>query len=107
MQVLWARGRATVGDVVDALRGRRTPAYNTVLTVLRILEEKGYVAHEKEGRAFVYMPRVGRREAQRSAVRRLLSQFFEGSAGDLVLNLLDEKEIAASDLRRLRSRLEE
>jgi predicted transcriptional regulator len=103
MQVLWDRGRATVGDVVSALPGRRPPAYNTVLTMLRILETKGYVRHDKAGRAFVYEPIVDRQQARRSAVKRLLAQFFEGSAGQLVVNLLDEEEIDQKNLQRLKA----
>jgi len=107
MQVLWDRGRATVGEVVTALPGRRTPAYNSVLTLLRILEQKGYVRHDKEGRAFVYEPLIDRQQARRSAVKRLLSQFFEGSAGQLVLNLLDEETIDRQDLQRLKALVDE
>jgi predicted transcriptional regulator len=107
MHVLWDRGRATVGDVVSALPGRRIPAYNTVLTMLRILETKGYVRHDKEGRAFVYEPIVDRQQARRSAVKRLLAQFFEGSAGQLVVNLLDEEEIDRQDLQRLKALVEQ
>jgi predicted transcriptional regulator len=107
MQVLWDRGRATVGDVVAALQGRRTPAYNTVLTMLRILETKGYVRHDKEGRAFVYEPLIDRQQARRSAVKRLIAQFFEGSAGQLVMNLLNEEEIDHKDLQRLKTLVEE
>jgi predicted transcriptional regulator len=106
MQVLWERQRGTVGDVVTALRSRRTPAYNTVLTMLRILEQKGYVRHEKEGRAFVYEPVIDRQQARRSAVKRLLTQFFEGSAGQLVLNLMDEEQIDGDDLQRLKKLVE-
>ena len=65
MKVLWAKERATVGEVVTALSLRRRPAYNTVLTMLRILEDKGYARHKKEGRAFVYMPVIDRNMAQR------------------------------------------
>jgi BlaI family transcriptional regulator, penicillinase repressor len=107
MQVLWDRGRATVGDVVSNLQGRRTPAYNTVLTMLRILETKGYVRHDKEGRAFVYEPLIDRQQARRSAVKRLIAQFFEGSPGQLVLNLLNEEEIDRKDLQRLKTLVEE
>lgn len=107
MQVLWDRGRATVGEVVAALPGRQTPAYNSVLTLLRILEQKGYVRHDKEGRAFVYEPLIDRQQARRSAVQRLLSQFFEGSAGQLVLNLLDEETIDRKDLERLKALVDE
>jgi predicted transcriptional regulator len=107
MQVLWDRRRATVGDVVSSLQGRRTPAYNTVLTMLRILETKGYVRHDKEGRAFVYEPLIDRQQARRSAVKRLIAQFFEGSPGQLVLNLLNEEEIDRKDLQRLKTLVEE
>ena len=81
MQVLWKHGRGTVSEVVDALPGPRRPAYNTVLTMLRILEEKGYARHEKTGRAFVYLPVLDRDRAQRTAVKRLVSQLFDGSPG--------------------------
>jgi predicted transcriptional regulator len=103
MHVLWDRGRATVGEVVAAIPGRRPPAYNTVLTLLRILEQKGYVRHEKEGRAFVFEPLINRQQARRSAVQRLLAQFFEGSAGQLVLNLVDEDQLDSADLQRLKA----
>ena len=54
MRVLWEKGQATVGEVVDALKARPKPAYNTVLTLLRIMEKKGYVSHRKDGRAFIF-----------------------------------------------------
>ena len=68
MDVIWARGTCTVSDVLEALPNDPPLAYNTVLTTLRILEEKGYLEHEKDGRAFVYKPRVPRDQARRSAV---------------------------------------
>jgi BlaI family transcriptional regulator, penicillinase repressor len=73
MRVLWERGPATVAEVVDAIVGPRKPAYNTVLTMLGILEEKGYVRHEKAGRAFAYVPLVDRAEARQTASRRCCS----------------------------------
>ena len=102
MRVLWDRGRATVGETVDDLTGPRKPAYNTVLTLLRILEQKGYVRHEKAGRAFVYEPLIDRSQARRSAVRHLLSRFFDDSPAALVLNLLEQDRIDETELRRLR-----
>ena len=75
MNVLWDRGSGTVSDVADALPKDLGLAYNTVLTTMRILEEKGYVSHTKpeEGRAFVYTPVIGRDEAGRNAVRHLVT----------------------------------
>ena len=68
MNILWDKERATVKDVVAALPSPGRPAYSTVLTMLRILEEKGYARHEKQGRAFVYVPVLGRGQARRSAM---------------------------------------
>lgn len=93
MQVLWDRERATVGDVVQALENTARLAYNTVLTTLRILEQKGYVTHAKEGRAFVYSPLVKRHEARRQAVRHMLGRLFENSPKLLLLNILNETDV--------------
>ena len=69
MNVLWQKGSATVQQVLDALSTKPALAYNSVLTTIRILENKGYVKHVKDGRAHVYMPLVGRREATRFEIR--------------------------------------
>jgi predicted transcriptional regulator len=101
MRVLWARGRGTVGDVVDDLPPPK-PAYNTVLTMLRILERKGHVTHEKEGRAFTYEPLVDHGQARRRAVSHLLKRFFDDSPEELILDLLGHNHIDADDLVRIR-----
>ena len=72
MRVLWDKGQATVGEVVDALNTGPKPAYNTVLTLLRIMEKKGYVSHRKDGRAFIFHPAVDRADASRSALQTLV-----------------------------------
>ena len=104
MDVLWDKGSATVAEVADALPKQPELAYNTVLTTLRILEEKGYLEHAKakEGRAFVYRPLVGRNEAGRNAVRYLVSRFFRNSPELLVLNLLKDEELSEKELGRIR-----
>src|SRR5687767_5637625 len=79
METLWDAPGRTVADVVRAVRGVRTPAYNTVLTMLRILERKGYVRHEKRGRAFVFQAAVDREQARRGALSELLKRFFGDS----------------------------
>ena len=106
MNVLWDKERATVKEVVAALTGPNRPAYSTVLTMLRIVEEKGYARHEKRGRAFVYLPVLGREQARRSAIRRLVSQLFDDSPGSLVLNVIEHDDVDAEELARLRERLE-
>jgi BlaI family transcriptional regulator, penicillinase repressor len=100
MAVLWDKGQATVADVVAALRPRAT--YSTVQTILRILEGKGYVRHEKEGRAFVYRPVVDQRQARRRALSHLISRLFNNSPSLLVLNVLEDEQIEASELERVK-----
>jgi predicted transcriptional regulator len=104
MDVIWSKGAATVADVTDALPPKTGLAYNTVLTTLRILEDKGYLRHTKpkEGRAFVYSPVVGREEASRNAVRHLVSRFFGNSREALVLNLLEDENLSTAELQRIR-----
>ncbi len=107
MDVLWEKGQATVSDVAEALPNNPALAYSTVLTTLRILENKGFVRHTKDGRAFVYHPIVGREQARESAVTHLVRRFFENSPELLMLNLLDGKKVDASELQRLRKKIEE
>ena len=107
MNVLWEKGQATVGEVVETLKGRPKPAYNTVLTMLRIMEKKGYVSHRKDGRAFTFLPKIGRVDASRSALRTLVNRFFEGSPRLLMLNLLEDEQLAPEMLRQLKERIEE
>jgi predicted transcriptional regulator len=109
MDVLWGKGAATVAEVVEALPKDLNLAYNTVLTTMRILENKGYVRHRKpkEGRAFVYRPAVTRELASRGALRHVLDRFFRNSAEALVLNLLDDERLSEEELDRIRALLKE
>ncbi|MCX6605766.1 MAG: BlaI/MecI/CopY family transcriptional regulator [Acidobacteria bacterium] len=107
MNVLWDRGPSTVKDVLDALPAHPPLAYTTILTTLRILEDKGYLEHDKDGRAFLYKPRVPRDQARQSAVRQILSRFFEGSAEQLVLNLLKTEKLSSDELKSLRKLIKE
>ena len=107
MRVLWDRQRATVATVVESLAGPHTPAYNTVLTILGILERKGYVTHEKDGRAFAYRPLVDQSEARQSALSQVLNRFFDDSPRLLVLDLLGHERTDAAELRRVRELIEQ
>jgi len=106
MEVLWQKGPATVQQVLEALPGKAPLAYNSVLTTIRILEKKGYVRHVKDGRAHVYTPLVERKEATRSEISRLVNRFFGNSHELLVLNILEDQGVDASELNRLRKMLE-
>jgi predicted transcriptional regulator len=107
MSVLWRNGRATVADVVAALRKKRPVTYSTVQTILRILEGKGYVGHEKVARAFVYSPRVDARQARRRALRHLAARLFNGSPSLLVLNVLEDDRLEPEELSRLKKLIED
>ncbi len=107
MEVVWRKGVVTVADVVDGVAGDPPLAYSTVLTTLRILEDKGYLIHSKQGRAFVYKPTVERETARDNALRHLLRRFFDDSPDLLLLNLLERKKVNAKELARLRKRIEE
>ena len=105
MEVLWLKGSGTVQQVLDWLPSAL--AYNSVLTTIRILEKKGHVKHVKDGRAFIYQPTIGREEASRSEIRHLVSRFFRNSHEALLLNILQDEDIDASQLRRLRDMLDQ
>jgi len=102
MKILWRRGESAVTDLVAALPEDEPLAYNSVLTTIRILEQKGYVEHRQEGRAFVYRPCVAEDEAGRSEVRNVLGRFFGNSREQLVLSLLGDDEIGPEELKRLK-----
>ena len=103
MKILWRRGESAVTDLVAAMPEGEPLAYNSVLTTIRILEQKGYVEHRQEGRAFVYSPCVAEEEASRSEVRHVLSRFFGNSREQLLLSLLGDEEISTEELQRLRA----
>ena len=103
MSVLWDVGSATVAEVRERLTDEL--AYTTVLTVLRTLEQKGYVGHTGEGRAHRYRPLVQRAAAGRSALRRLVDKVFDGSPELLLTQLVSDKNLSDEELRRLRKLL--
>ena len=106
MEVLWKKGRATVAEVTAALPPPPI-AYNSVLTTMRILEQKGFVAHDEAGRAFVYRPLIAREDAAQNAVGHLLSRFFENSSGSLALRLIENERPSDDELLRLKELIEQ
>jgi BlaI family transcriptional regulator, penicillinase repressor len=102
MAILWRLRRASVGDVVAAMNETRAVTYSTVQTILRILESKEYVTHDKVARAFIYQPVVDERQARRRALRHLVGRLFEGSPSLLVLNVLEDEEIDPAEREQLK-----
>lgn len=109
MEIFWQRGPSTVQQILDALPGDKPLAYNSVLTIIRVLDKKGYVAHAKssDGRAYVYAPLVQRSEATRSEIRHLVGRLFQNSHELLVLNILEDSGMNADELQRLKQYLKE
>jgi BlaI family penicillinase repressor len=103
MRVLWDEQSATVADVAARLKSN----YSTVQTMLRILEAKGYVTHEKAGRAFTYKPLVDQTQARRRALSHLVSGLFNNSPALLVLNVLEDERIDPRELSRLKQLIRE
>jgi predicted transcriptional regulator len=103
MKILWRRGESAVTDIVADLPEGESLAYNSVLTTIRILEQKGYVDHRQEGRAFVYRPCVAESDAGRSEVRHVLNRFFGNSRERLLLSLLGDEDLSAEELDRIKA----
>jgi BlaI family transcriptional regulator, penicillinase repressor len=106
MDIVYRSGSATAGDVLGQLAD--PPSYSAVRTTLRILEEKGLLKHEQDGKRYVYKPRLPRDKARKGAMDHLVSTFFGGSASGAVLALLEQPglEISPEDLRRMQSLIE-
>jgi len=106
MAILWRLHPASVSDVLTAMNERRAVTYSTVQTMLRILETKGYVTHEKVARAFIYKPAIDEREARLRALRHLVRRLFNGSPSLLVLNVLEDQELDPAEREQLRKLIE-
>jgi predicted transcriptional regulator len=106
MEVLLEKGACTVQQALDWLSAKPALAYNSVLTTIRILEKKGYVEHVKDGRAHVYQPLLGRKQASQSEIRHLINRFFSDSHEELVLNILEDRGLDADEIVRLRQMLQ-
>ena len=106
MSVLWRNGSATVSEVRDALEEEQL-AYTSVLSALQTLEEKGYVRHEPEGRAYRYFPTVAAERAGTSALARIRESIFQGSAERMFAQIVSDKRLPRAELERMRRLLAE
>ena len=103
MRILWSRGESLVSDLVSAMPDDNPLAYNSVLTTVRVLEQKGYVLHRQEGRAFLYSPCIAEHDASRNEVGHVMDRFFNNSRERLMLSLLGDGQITPEELQRLKS----
>ncbi len=110
MQIIWDISPCTVGDIreqIAAEPGQKKPPHSTVSTIVRILDEKGFLSHEAYGRTFVYSPAVKKEEYSRQSIRKLLRDYFDGSADRLVSFLVKDRDLSLRELSELLERLEE
>jgi BlaI family penicillinase repressor len=105
MSALWRYGSGTVSEVRERLED--DAGYTSILKILQVLEEKGHVRHEREGRAYRYFPTVAPEDAGRSALGRIVSKIFHGSAELTLARLVEERPISKGELDRMRRILEE
>ncbi len=107
MKIVWTTGQATVREVYEALRERRKVAYTTVLTMMKILEGKGYLSKDSGERAHVYQPTRPEQTVLRSMVRDFVDRVFNGSAQPLLLHLVKDRKLTAREIEELRALVEE
>lgn len=101
MKIIWQKGPVTVRDVFETLLEQRKIAYTTVMTMMRVLERKGYVKAKREGRAFVYWPARPERQVLRSMVREFVDRVFNGSAKPLLVHLMEDRRLSPKELEEL------
>jgi predicted transcriptional regulator len=101
MKIVWAREQATVRDVYEALLERRKIAYTTVMTMMKILEQKKYLRKSQEDRAYLYRPVKPKNQVIKGMVREFLDRVFNGSAEPLLLHLIEDQKLSEKDLREI------
>jgi predicted transcriptional regulator len=107
MKVVWKMGRATVHDVKEALGKGRKPAYSTILTMMRKIEAKGYLAHDVDNRTYIYRPTISEKDVRQSMLGDILDRVFEGSPALLMNCLVDQKSISSSELKQIKQLIKE
>src|SRR5580692_10260860 len=107
LQILWDLEEGTVEDVVGAHPPKEQPNYKTTQTLLRIMEQKGFIAHESRGRVFVFRPLVSRETIDHLSVQALLSRNFNGSVSTLLIKLLEANPFKKKELDELEAQIRE
>ncbi len=105
MEIVWKQSRATANEVHELLSD--APSYSAVRALLAVLVNKGHLRHERDGKRYIYLPIASSEKAGKSALRRLISTFFNNSPADLVATLLDPDEVDQLELARIKAMLDE
>lgn len=107
MKIVWERDPSTVRDVYEALRARRKVAYTTVMTMMNILEQKGFLKKRRAERAFLYRPARPRQQVIRAMVREFVDRVFNGSAKPLLVHLIQDEPLSEKELREIARMIQE
>lgn len=102
---MWTLGEGVVRDVIDKL-APENPPYQTVSSIIRILEEKGYLGHKAYGRTHVYFPIVKEEDFRQNSLQRLVSNYFSGSAGNLVSSMVENEDLSEAEIENIRKILD-
>ena len=107
MEELWSQAPLTVGEILDRLDRRPKPAYTSLLTLVQAMEKKGYINHEKQGKAFAYYPKLQQQNYMKGEIRRVSERLFGGGPLSLVMNLIQTEQLSKDEVEQLRKLLEE
>jgi BlaI family penicillinase repressor len=107
MNLLWAKEKAHVKDIIEIWDEVPVPAYNTVSTVVRILEEKGFVGHEALGRSHKYFPLLTKADYQKRLMKNVLESVFSGSVTSLVSTLVDDKKLSGTEIDEIKKMIDQ
>ena len=107
MKIVWQRDQATVRDVYETLLERRQVAYTTVMTMMKILEDKGYLKKSREDRAYVYRPSRPRQQVVGAMVRDFVDRVFDGAASGLLLHLARNGKLTKAERQKIRQLIDE
>ena len=105
MHMLWQHGSKTVSELIEMM-GEPHPPHSSISSIVRILEKKGFVDHEQQGRSFAYFPTIRKKDYSRFSIRGLVSRYFEGSMNELVSFLVKEEDLSLEELESIRQQLQ-
>lgn len=107
MKILWTQSPLKISDILDFLKRTPKPAYTSLLTLVQAMEKKGYIRHQKEGKAFVYLPVLQQEKFLMSEVKRIAKRLLGGSPGKLVLNLVENEQLSEAEIKTLKQLLKD
>ena len=102
MKILWRKGKLSVQEMQDALPSKKRTRYTTIMTMLRRMEEKGYLAHEERNRAYYYYPILSEQDAKRNTIKTVLQNIFDGKPAELILNLVKEEKLSREEIKEIK-----